>query len=110
MTGYGLTHRTPMRASRSGERRDLGKRQQAILDARPSFDPAALNDAWRNWDTARRNGTPATVEARRHVTLLERQSSQFDDWSRAATKATDILRHLDAHGQRTQRTIAIRRR
>jgi hypothetical protein len=90
---------------------DLDARQQTILRAAPSFDPAELERARHRLDTIRaagdsrpRPGSPEQLLVER----LERTAAAHRHWRRAATDALDIRRQIALEHQRRQRAHSIR--
>jgi hypothetical protein len=85
---------------------DLAARQQAILDARPSFDPFELEEARRALDAADR-AARLTPDAERsgavsrrmtaacRVAILEAQSAAYERWRGDADTAKEVLRQID---------------
>jgi hypothetical protein len=86
---------------------DLAARQQAILDARPSFDPFELEEARRALDAADRSArlTPDTARsgagghrrtASRRVAILEARAAAYVRWRIDADTAKEVMRRIGA--------------
>jgi conjugative relaxase-like TrwC/TraI family protein len=85
---------------------DLAARQQAILDARPSFDPFELEEARRALDVAdraarhspgaeRSGAVGDRMTAARRVAILEAQAAAYERWRGDADTAQEVLRQID---------------
>ena len=101
------------------ERDALAARQQAVLDARPDFDPEELEQAHRDlqatrggWVTAITGRRPDPAEKARlqdRIARLEGQATAHEQWRIHAERARRILTGLETLRHRSRETRVLRR-
>ncbi len=93
----------------------LDRRQQAIIDARPGFDPEQLDAAHRRLDQHSGDGDPSTRTRLHHrAERLEQQAAAHRRWRTDADRARNLQRQIALETRRraatsTRRPVAHRR-